>query len=426
MDDRIRILRDAKLYQDVSRRRFLKGVGGITLLSVIGPAALLEACSPAASASAIGSSATPGSSLVTPSLAPVTPSLAPVTPGPSLGGTLNFLGYDGEQGDTVAKPFFTANGIAMQASFMAQNDEALIKFQSGGKGQMDVVADNKDFYHALLDAGTPFMMPLDMTRIPNAAALWPAFLSAPWVVSGGKNYTVPLIWGDEPCIYNPKKWNGVPAKYTDFADPKYKGELVLLDDASANIWLFSVSLGFPGAKKAQLTQDQLDQTVAAMLTVKPNVVTISASQGDMVDVMVRGDASMGIGGWAGQISLAKEKGVDLVVKSPATDGTFYWNDCYSIILGSPNVDNAYAFINYMMSPQANADIATQLGSAVTIAPAYDLLAAKDQPLFPYDVVRSTDVSGVLASQNVSAPRVDQGTIVGAAKWTAAWEKFKLA
>ncbi len=420
MDERIRSSRDAHLDGQVSRRRFLSGVGGVTLLSLLGPSALLEACSSAGSPSP-STAGSAGASTAPASLAPAA-SAAPIA---SLGGPINFMGYDGEQADTVAKSFFETNHITMHPTFMAQNDEALIKFQSGGRGQIDIVADNKDFYKVLLDSGTKFMMPLDMSRIPNAAGLWPAFKNAPWVLNGGKTYTVPLAWGDEPCVYNPKKWNGVPPKYTDFADPKYKGSIVLIDDASANIWLFSVSLGFPGAKKAQLTQAELDQTVEAMLKVKPNVVTIAASQGDAVDVMVRGDATMEIGGWEGQLPLAKAKGVDLVVATPAVDGTFYWNDCYSIIEGAPDVDNAYAFINFMMSPEANAKIGTELGSAVTIARAWDLLSATDQKTFPYDIVRNADVGGVLAEQAVSAPRSDQGEIVGAAKWTKAWEKFKL-
>ncbi len=50
-----------------------------------------------------------------------------------------------------------------------------------------------------------------------------------------------------------------------------------------------------------------------MLTIKPNVVTIGASLSDMADIMIRGDASMGLGGWAYQTMIAREKGVKLVV-----------------------------------------------------------------------------------------------------------------
>ena len=235
----------------------------------------------------------------------------------------------------------------MQATFQSSADEALTKFQTGGRGAMDIIASNKDFVRAVLASDVEFLQPLDMRRIPNAAGLFPAFKNAPWTTRRGQTFAIPLIWGDEPCIYNPKKWDGMPPKYTDFADPKYKGELVFLNDPFSNIWLFATSTRMPQPNR--LTQKQLDEVVAAMLTVKPNIVAFGASLGDMVDIMIRGDASIGIGGWAFQTIIAARKGVELVSASPALDGTFFWCDAYSIALDAPNPDNAYAFINFMMS-----------------------------------------------------------------------------
>ena len=292
----------------------------------------------------------------------------------------------------------------------------------GGKGQLDIISDNKDFQRSLIASGDELYQALDLSRIPNAAGLFPAFANAEWLTKDGKVYGIPLIWGDEPCVYNPTKWNGVPAKYTDFADKKYKGELVMVDDAVANTWLWAKSMGI--ADPSRMTQKQLDATIKEMLKTKPNIVTFSASLGDQADVLVRGDASMAIGGWAYQIVLAEKKGVALKSASPATDGTFYWSDAYGIALGSPNIDNAYAFINYMMSPEANAAIATELGSGATISAAVDKLDANTKGLYDYSIVAKTG-GGVLGSQVVVPPTKNDGDIVGMPAWTKAWEAFKL-
>ena len=248
-----------------------------------------------------------------------------------------------------------------------------------------------------------------------------AFKSAEWLTKDGKSYGVPLIWGDEPCVYNPEKWDGVPAKYTDFADKKFKGELVMVDDAVANTWLWAKSMGI--SDPSRMTQAQLNATIKEMLKTKPNVVTFSASLGDQADVLVRGDASIAIGGWAYQIVLAGKKGVVLKSASPATDGTFYWSDSYGIAVDSPNIDNAYAFINYMMSPAANAAIATELGSGATISGALDELDAATKGLYDYSMV--ANAGGVLSTQVVVPPANDEGDIVGMAKWVKAWADFKL-
>ena len=343
---------------------------------------------------------------------------------PQLGGQLNFVGYDGEDARNVAKPFFEQTGITMNPTYIADPFQPLTMFETGGRGQMDIIADNKDFMRSLLDANVELFQPLDLSRIPNAAGLFPAFKDAPWLFRDGKTYAIPVIWGDQPVVYDPERWpEGPPAKYTDFADPKYAGELVMVDDPVANTWLFAKSLGFPEPQR--LTQEQLDQTIDAMLTVKPNVVTLTPTLGDLADVLIRGDASMGIGGWAYQVQIAKEKGKTLAVASPAEDGTYYWSDAYGIAVDAPNVDNAYAFIDYMMAPENNAAIAAELGSAATIEAAVPLMPEDARSLYDYGEVQKAG-GGILGTQAITPPTSDEGDIVGIAKWKEAWDRFKLS
>lgn len=386
MNEVLKHFLDSKLNAKISRRRIIHGAAGLASLTVLGgPEVWAEE--------------------------------------KKLGGPLNFLGWDGEHGGNVAKEFLAKNNIQMQASFQSAADEALTRFNTGGRGSMDILTPNKDFQRAILASNVELFQPLDMSRIPSAQGLFPAFKDAPWLSRDGKTYGIPMIWGDEPCVYNPEKWAAMPEKYTDFADPKYKGELVLLDDPFGNIWLFATSLGFK--EPSRLTQAQLDQTVEAMLKIKPNVVTIGASHGDMADVMVRGDASLGIGGWAYQTLIAKEKGVKLVVGSPSKDGTFFWSDAYAIAVDAPNIDNAYAFIDFITQVESNAALAKELGSGCTVEKAFDILDPAVRDIYPYDNVRKPG-GGILGTQIVVPPQKAEGDIVGAPAWVEAWQKFKVA
>lgn len=387
MRDVVRTILQAKLNAPLSRRTFIQGGAGLATLTVLGTGNGAEAA------------------------------------GGKLGGPLNFFGYDGEQGPKVAKEFLEKNGIEMNAAFAGAADETLTRFRTGGRGSMDIMTMNKDFQRTVIDAKVELFQPLDLSRIPNAAGLFAGFKDANWLVRDGKTYGVPMIWGDEPCIWNPKKWDGVPDRYTDFADPKYKGELVLLDDPFGNIWLFAKSVGVKDPSK--LTKQDLERAVEAMLKVKPNVVTIGASLGDMADVLVRGDASMGLGGWAYQTIIAKEKGVDLVVGSPKIDDRFFWSDAYTIAIDAPNLDNAYGFIDFITSPEANAALATELGSGCTVEKAYDLLDPKIQGLYDYSDVRQPG-AGILGTQTVVPKQEPEGDFVGAQAWVEAWQAFKVA
>jgi len=368
-------LLDSKLNADLSRRRFIQGATGLATLTVLG--------------------------------SPLDAFAADV------GGELNYFGWDGENGANVAKDFLAKNKIQMQASFQVSGDEALTRFNTGGRGTLDILTPNKDFQRAILAAGTELFQPLDMSRIPNAAGLFPAFKNASWLIKDGKTYAVPLIWGDEPCVYNPKKWDGVPAKYTDFADPKYKGEIVFMDDPFGNIWLFAKSVGV--ADPSRLTAAQLQQAVDAMLKVKPNIVTIGASFADMADVMVRGDASIGVCGWAYQTLIAKDKGVELKVASPADDGTYYWQDAYAIAADAPHVDNAYAFINYLLDPKvaaANTNFVTYPNPVPSSKPLVDKAIADDPTIYP-----PADVDAKLFTFAVLPPEVDR-------QYTRIWTELK--
>jgi spermidine/putrescine-binding protein len=383
----VKSILDSKLNADISRRRVMQGAAGLASLTVLG-----------ASSGAFAAEA-------------------------KLGGPLNYFGWDGEHGANVAKPFLEANHIDLQATFQASGDEALTRFNTGGRGTLDLLTPNKDFQRAILKSGVDLFQPLDMSRIPNAAGLFPAFKDASWLVHDGKTYGVPLIWGDEPCVYNPKKWTELPPKYTDFADPKYKGELVITDDPFAYIWLYAKSLGH--AEPQRLTAADLEEVMAALQKVKPNIVTIAASFADMADVLVRGDASMGLGGWAYQAMIAKGKGVELKVGSPAEDGTYYWEDAYAIALDAPHIDNAYAFIDFMTSAESNAAIATELGSGCTVEKAFDLMDPALRDLYPYDVVRQPG-GGILGTQVVFPPQEPDGDVLAAPSWLEAWQAFKLS
>lgn len=383
-----RSLLNNRLNADVSRRRFLQGAAGLATVTVLG-------------APLAGAHAEDG----------------------KLGGPLNFFGYDGEQGQNVAKGFLEKNGIQLNAAFAGAADETLTRFNTGGRGSMDILTMNKDFQRSIIDSKTVLFEELDMSRIPNAAGLFPAFKDAPWLHRDGKTYGIPMIWGDEPCVYNPAKWDRMPAKYTDFADPKYEGSLVLLDDPFGNIWLFAKSLGIK--EPHRLTAADIDNALKALLAIKPNVVTIGASLGDMADVLIRGDASIGIGGWAYQTIIAKQKGVTLALGSPADDGTFFWSDAYAIAVDSPHVDNAYAYIDFLTSPESNAALATELGSGATVEKAFDLMDPSVRDIYDYSPVRQAG-GGILGTQIVVPPQTADGDIVAASAWVEAWQTFKVS
>jgi putative spermidine/putrescine transport system substrate-binding protein/spermidine/putrescine transport system substrate-binding protein len=147
-----------------------------------------------------------------------------------------------------------------------------------------------------------------MSRLPNFDTFFPVFKGPHWIFPDGERYAVPALWGNSPIVYDPKKWDAVPDRfYPDLADPKYKGQLVVMDDPYTNLFDISQALGHKDPM--YLTQAELDDVVKAFKEVKKNIVAIvGGGLSDLIDLVVRGDASMiPFQGWQPQVVMARDK-----------------------------------------------------------------------------------------------------------------------
>jgi spermidine/putrescine-binding protein len=380
----------------ISRRALLQRMGGGALALTVG-GGVLAAC---------GSS---GSGQVSQATGKV-------------GGKLTFLGIDGEDGPAVAKPFLHKNGVTLQAAYVADLDTELTKLRTGGTSQFDVVTIPKDIAQRAIGLG--FVRPLDLHRIQNFSGLFPALQSAPWIKQGSQTFGFPLSWGSEPCVYNPKKWKSLPPKYTDFADKKFAGALNSLDEPYGNQWLVAKSLGFgQNGQPNRLTQPELDKVRDAWKGIKKNIVSWASTYGDQTDLLVRGEASIALNSWQAVVAFAKPKGVNLAYASPADDGTYYWSDSYFITSQARNPATAYAYIDYMTSPEANAQLSNALQSGCTVAKAVNLLPSNSiSKGYEYPLVQ--DKLGGNFPKIIFPPATTEGPIVGKAAWVASWEQVK--
>ena len=340
----------------------------------------------------------------------------------NVGGQLVFVGVDGEDARAIAQPFLKKNHVTLKVSYIADNDTLLTKLRTGGDHQFDVMTIPKD--SAPREMALGFVQPLALTS-PSFKGLFPGLQKAPWIMSGGTIYGFPLIWGSEPCVYNPKKFNGLPPKYTDFADKKYARSLTTIDEPYGNQWLVAKSLGFGhNGNHNQLTQTQLNKVRDAWIELKKNVVSMTAAFGDQTDLLVRGEASIALNSWQAVVQFAKAKGVTLKYGTPADDGTYYWSDSYFIASHAPNPDTARAYISYMTSPENNARVADSLQSACTVAQAVKHLPSNSISRgYDYSVVKSAPMHGDIV-RTILPPETNQGAIVGKAAWVKSWEQVK--
>jgi spermidine/putrescine transport system substrate-binding protein len=169
-----------------------------------------------------------------------------------------------------------------------------------------------------------------------------------------------------------------------------------------------------------LTADQLEQVVEEMKKIRANARVVAPSLGDLGDVLARGDAWITTQSWEGVATFVRDKGEEAEWTVPK-EGSWGWNDHYCIPKEAPNAEGAYAFINTMISPEANASICTTFVSGTPVEGAVPLMEEPAKSLFDY-----SDVGKTLAELGFYAlpPFEPEGGIMTMDDWNAAWEEIK--
>lgn len=335
----------------------------------------------------------------------------------AVGGTLKFLGWEGEEAKAVTAVWRKENGVSIDVTPMSAQADILNALTIGTP--LDLINPFNGFIPVLDDAG--LLQPFDRSLIPNFKDLFPVLKNADWVYGkDGEIVAVPIIWGDGPYVYTPDDIPAAPPKSVlDLGDSAWKDSIVWLDDPYTTIQGFASTLGFENP--TELTREQLDEVVEAAEPVMANVVSIAASFGDATDMLVRGDASISPIGWRVMVQEGAKRGTELIAENMENFGVAFC-DCYALPADADNTTTAQAYANTVISPQVNADLAASLQSGAVTKPAYELLDKENQELYDYELVTNPNYPAKIVN---SLPPIDpEPGIMGSDEWQQAWNGLK--
>jgi spermidine/putrescine transport system substrate-binding protein len=321
----------------VNRRGFLAASG------LGASAAFLAACSG-------------GTASTAPSAAPTTaPSSAPSaaaspTPLPSvaLGKDLfmyNWSDYVAEENIEAFKALTGIDNFTYET--FASNDELLTKLQGGAVGQWDFGAPTAEFVPAMRDQG--FIQKLDMSRIPNAQYIDPAFKNLWWDPTN--EWQLPKDWGTTGIAVRTKIVKEPVTTWAEFLAlaPKYTGRIVLVDSPGD---VFVAPLKARGKSLNSTDPADLEQARQDLLALAPHVLALDSDQ--YHKKLQTEEAVLGLV-WTGNVlPLRDEPETADVVYNIPTDGTLFWLDTWVIFAEAPHPDAAYAFLNFIHDPEIQA------------------------------------------------------------------------
>jgi spermidine/putrescine-binding protein len=338
--------------------------------------------------------------------------------GDRVGGTLTMVIWEGYDDQEATTPFRDRYDVTVQPTYIGNNEEIVTKLQAGGVGSIDLVTPYNGYVEVLHDAG--LLEALDYDRLPNSAHYLDRFDRPEWNTFGGQTYSAPFIWGTDPMMYNARFVKEPPSSWMDVMDPKYKGKVVMVDDTLGQIMIWAKVLGFD--PPVQLTMDQLNEVIDLLIRIKHTQArAFAASWGDLADIMARGDAWVSTGGWEAITNFAAAKGADVRWVHPQ-EGDFAWTDSWCIPKDAPNEPTAYAWIDWILGPEAQPILARNLSGGVVNEEAIDLLDEETRSIFPYD-----DLTTVFEkAPYYPMPPREPGEYATLDDWNTAWERLRAA
>ena len=279
-------------------------------------------------------------------------------------GEVRLLAYEGYADPSWAEEFEKETGITVKVTYVGGVDEQIAKMKASNGKDYDVVTVDTASLKAFADQ--KLIAPIDKDKLTSAKNLLPDFKAMGNATFDGVTYGVPWAWGSLGMIYDKKTFPTPPDSWAVLWDPQYKGKVISLDDANNDINFGAIALGIKDP--FNLDDQQFAQVKDKLIALKKNLLTYFAGFDEGTTIWSENDVLLMFSmGELAAINL-KKKGFDVGYVIPK-EGAVGWLDNLTVSAGSPNVDAAYAWMNFALQKKIGADMAKKFGyGATTDAP----------------------------------------------------------
>ena len=317
--------------------------------------------------------------------------------------------------------FEKQTGIKVHVAYFDTNETLETKLLAGSSGY-DVVVPTASYFERQIKAGV--YLTLDKSKLPNLKNMDPQLMAKVALHDPDNAHGIIYMWGTNGIGYNEKmikelmpdapldSWRMVfdPAVASKIA----KCGISVLDSPAE---MMRAVYSYLGKDPNSQSPDDLAQGEAVLLKIRPYIRNINSSE--YIEALANGDLCLAVG-YNGDVMQARDrareanKGIEIKYAVPK-EGSILWFDMLAIPKDAPDPDSAYAYLNYIMTPQVIADISNfkRYANGNVASQPLVLPAVKDDPgIYPPPEQRQK-----LAVQ--LADSADQTRAI-----TRVWQKFK--
>jgi putative spermidine/putrescine transport system substrate-binding protein len=280
---------------------------------------------------------------------------------------LRVLAWPGYADPDIVKAFEQRHHVTVQVTIVGSDETLWERVSARNGGDFDVFAVNTAELKRYLDKG--LVVPLDLSRIPNAAQQQPRFrdrAAIPNLTRGGAVVAVPYTYSEMGLIYDRRQFTEPPTSITALWDPRWRGRVLAFDTGGHNFSIAALALGKPNP--FQLDAAAYKEVAEHLVALRRNVLTFYSLPEESVELFRDHQVALLFANYGTQqVQQLKKAGADIGYVIPK-EGALAWLDCWTITRGAKNKALAEAWIDYMLEKPVSRALTERQGLANTLDP----------------------------------------------------------
>jgi len=346
-------------------------------------------------------------------------------------GEVSILAWPGYVEDGTNDPnvdwvsaFEEETGCKVTTKVFGTSDEA---FNLMKTGEYDVVSASGDASLRLVAAGE--VAPVNTDLIPNYEGIYDFLKNREWNSVDGVAYGIPHGYGANLLQYRSDLVSPAPTSWSAVFDnaSAYKGKVTAYDSpiyiADAAVYLMATQPELGIQNPYALDEKQLAAAVELLKAQRENVGEYWSDYLKQMQAFTTGDSVVGTS-WQVIVNGLQGEGVPIEAVLPE-EGATGWSDTWMISSKAKHPNCAYAWMNYIASPEANAQATEYFGEAPSNQAACDFRSPGSCEAF--HAGDAEYASQLWYWTTPVANCVDGRTDVKCtdySQWTAAWQEIK--
>jgi spermidine/putrescine transport system substrate-binding protein len=255
-------------------------------------------------------------------------------------GELQLFNWGNYTSPELLEKFKAETGITVTVTDYDSNDTALAKVEAGGSG-FDLVVPSANYVPIWIEKG--LVQELDLSRIPNHKNIAPEWMDVPY--DPGRKYSVPWQWGTTGVAVNKSVYSGEIGTSAIWLDPpeELKGKINVTPEMND---VLALAIMYEGGEPCTEDLELLKKVRDRLLNAKQYWMSMDYG---MEEKMAVNDVSASVY-WNGAMIRARLKNPDVIYAVPK-EGFIEWMDQVMLLSDAQNVDEAYAFLNFIAAPE---------------------------------------------------------------------------